>query len=243
MVEFEPIEGMTYKHDYPAIFAAIAAGRIPTNQVISVYRKLAREDLFFLLYFGLERIDVNRRFVIDAIHDVEKLHVDVGDHVSPGQILLELDRDQLLAQMREAEANLLAAEADVSAAIAELKQAEILAEEHDVELARSNHQRSIELAEQKLISQSAFDETRGKLQEALNRQRAAVAGIGVSEATIKQRKAQVAQFQAIIDRIGEEIAKQFRVDAVTVRVRKLQPPVGYVVEAVEVEITRSRSYE
>ncbi len=35
---------------------------------------------------------------------VEKLHVDVGDRVHAGQVLIELDRDQLLAQLHEAKA-------------------------------------------------------------------------------------------------------------------------------------------
>ncbi|MEJ2147130.1 MAG: efflux RND transporter periplasmic adaptor subunit [Acidobacteriota bacterium] len=137
---------------------------------------------------------------------VNQLHVDVGDVIRKGQPLVELDRDQLEAQLREAEANLQAAKADVEAAEAELDRSSILAEDYDVELARSNHKRSIELFEQHLISQSAFDETAGKLREALNRQRAAAASIGVARATITQKKAQVAQVQASVDRIREELS-------------------------------------
>ncbi len=137
---------------------------------------------------------------------VKSVHVDVGDRVVPSQILVELDRGQILAQKREAEANLLAAKADVEAAKAALERGRILAEDFDVELARTNHQRSVELLEQKLISRSAFDETEGRLREALNRQRAAVAAIGVAEAAIAQRKAQVAQFQAVVERMEEELS-------------------------------------
>lgn len=137
---------------------------------------------------------------------VKSVHVDVGDRVGPSQILVELDRDQILAQKREAEANLLAAKADVEAARAELDRYQILAEDFDVELARTNHQRSIELYEQKLISRSVFDETEGRLREALNRQRAAAAAIGVATAAIAQREAQVAQFQAVVDRMEEELS-------------------------------------
>jgi HlyD family secretion protein len=137
---------------------------------------------------------------------VRQISVDVGDRVKPGQVLVELDRDQLLAQSREAEANLQAAKSDVRAARAELERSLILAEEYDVELARINHQRSIELLGQKLISQSAFDETAGRLEEALNRQRAAAAAIPVAKAAIAQKEARVAQFQAIADRISEELS-------------------------------------
>lgn len=137
---------------------------------------------------------------------VKEVHVDVGDQVKPGQVLVELDRDQLLAQLRESEANLQAAKADLHASEAALERAEILAEEFDVQLAESNHQRSIELYEQRLIAQSQFDSTLGRLEEARNRQRAAVASIGVSKAAIAQKQAQVAQCQAIFDRIEEELS-------------------------------------
>ncbi|MEJ2111396.1 MAG: biotin/lipoyl-binding protein, partial [Acidobacteriota bacterium] len=106
---------------------------------------------------------------------VKQIYVDAGDRVVPGQVLVELDRDQLLAQLREAEANLQAANADQVAAQAELERAKILAEEYDVALARANHKRSTELFDQHLISQSDFDITQGRLEEALNRQRAAAA--------------------------------------------------------------------
>ena len=136
---------------------------------------------------------------------VKQVHVDVGDRVEPGQILVELDRDQLIAQQRESEANLQAAKADLLAARAQLDRNKILAEGYDVELAKSNHERSIELLKQKLIAQSDFDATRGRLEEALNRQRAAAAAISVSQATIEQKQAAVAQFQAIVERITEEL--------------------------------------
>jgi len=137
---------------------------------------------------------------------VKQVHVDVGDGVEPGQVLVELDRDQLIAQLREAEANLQAAKADLAAARAQLDRNKILAEGYDVELAKTNHERSVELFKQKLISQADFDGTKGRLEEAWNRQRAAAAAIGVSQATIEQKQAGVAQFEAIVERITEELA-------------------------------------
>ena len=136
---------------------------------------------------------------------VKKVYVDVGDPVQPGQVLVDLDRDQLMAQLREAEANLLASKADLTAARAQLDRNRILAEGYDVELAKSNHERSVELVKQKLISQADFDATRGRLEEALNRQRAAAAAMTVSQATIEQKQAGVAQMQAIVDRITDDL--------------------------------------
>jgi HlyD family secretion protein len=156
---------------------------------------------------------------------VKQIHVDVGDRVVPGQVLVELDRDQLMAQLREAEANLLAAKADLAAARAQLERNRILSEGYDVELARSNHERSIELFEQKLIAKADFEATKGRLEEAQNRQRAAVASIGVSQATIEQKQAGVAQFQAIYERITEELSYA-----------TIRSPIRGIVLAREVEI-------
>jgi HlyD family secretion protein len=47
---------------------------------------------------------------------IKALHVDVDSVVSEGAVLLELDRDRLTAQLRGAEANLLAAPAAVEGA-------------------------------------------------------------------------------------------------------------------------------
>jgi HlyD family secretion protein len=136
---------------------------------------------------------------------VKQVNVDVGDRIKPDQVLVELDRDQLLAQLREAEANLQAAGADVIATRAELERNRILAEEYDVKLARANHQRNTQLYEEKLIPRADFDATKGRLEEALNRQRAASATLGVTQASIVQKEAQVAQIQAVVDRIREEL--------------------------------------
>lgn len=70
MVRFLP-KNVMYKHDYPAIFAKIAAGELPAR---GTYRQLCRTDLFFLLHFGLAREDVNHPFVVGCIREVEVNH-------------------------------------------------------------------------------------------------------------------------------------------------------------------------
>ena len=120
---------------------------------------------------------------------VEKLYRDVGDRVRTDEALIELDREQLLAQLREAKANLAAAKADVRAAQAELERYRIQAEDYDVRLARRNHARSRELHEGGLIPKSEYDITEGALDEALNRQRAALSAISSAEAAIAQKEA------------------------------------------------------
>ena len=56
---------------------------------------------------------------------IEKLFVDVDQVVKPGQVLAELDRENLTARLRQARANLQGAEAANEAAGAQLKKNEI----------------------------------------------------------------------------------------------------------------------
>lgn len=76
MAEFAMLPGVNYKHDYNEIFRFIAAGKI---KKIHTYRELCRNDLFFLLYFGLGRKDVNNPFVIERIREAEEEHYDTLD--------------------------------------------------------------------------------------------------------------------------------------------------------------------
>jgi len=74
--DFEPIPGAPYKHDYVAFFQAVASGEIDR---IQGYRQMAKDDLFFLLYFGLERKDINHPWLVERIREVEELSSDTLD--------------------------------------------------------------------------------------------------------------------------------------------------------------------
>ncbi len=137
---------------------------------------------------------------------IERLHVDVDQIVTPGQVLAELDRENLTARMREARANLQAAEAAHEAAMAQVKKNEIEAEAPDVEFARRNNQRADQLFDQKLISQSGLDEARIALEQAQNRQRAAGGQLVIARARVAEAVANVAQARAAVERAEEELA-------------------------------------
>ena len=137
---------------------------------------------------------------------IEKLFVDVDNLVVPGQVLAELDKENLTARVREARANLQASEAAHAAAIAQLNKNEIEAESPDVEFARRNHSRAQQLFDQKLVSQSALEEAKTGLDQAENRQRAARGQLVVSRARISEALANVAQARAAAERADEELA-------------------------------------
>lgn len=137
---------------------------------------------------------------------IERLFVDVDDHVEPGQVLAELDRENLEARARETRASLQAAEAARDAAEAQLSKNEIEAEGPDVDLARRNHERAKQLFGDTLLAQSALDEAATTLAQAENRQRAARSQLLVSRAKLSEAVATIAQARATVQRAEEELA-------------------------------------
>jgi HlyD family secretion protein len=137
---------------------------------------------------------------------IEKLPVDVDSDVKAGDILAELDKEQLQAVLRSAEANLQAARAALAGAQAALRKNAVEAEGPDVEFARRNFDRAQQLFAQKLIPQSQLDDAHSAIDVAENHKRAAQSQLTVSEANIAQAQAQVAQAKAASDQAAESLA-------------------------------------
>jgi HlyD family secretion protein len=137
---------------------------------------------------------------------IEQLFVEVDQVVRPGQVLAEIDKENLTARLREARANLQAAEAAHEAAAAQLKKNEVEAEAPDVPFTRRNLARAEQLFGQRLVSQSALDDARSAVEQAENRQRAASGQLVVARARIAEARANVAQATAAVERAEEELA-------------------------------------
>jgi HlyD family secretion protein len=137
---------------------------------------------------------------------IKYLPVDIGDSVKAGDVLAELDRENLQASLREAQANLQAATANLEAAKAELKKDEVSAQGPDVEFARRAFQRATELSKQQLIAQSDLDDAHSVMELAINRQRVAQSQLPVSQAKVAQANAQVRQAQAAADNAAQDLA-------------------------------------
>jgi len=137
---------------------------------------------------------------------IEKLYVDVDQLVQPGQVLAELDRENLTARLRQARANLQAAEAAQEGAAAQLKKDEIQAEAPDVAFARRNAERAQQLFDQKLVSQSGLDDAKSALEQAVNRQQAAQGQLVISRAKVSEAVANVAQSRAAVENSEEDLA-------------------------------------
>src|SRR6476646_10050149 len=137
---------------------------------------------------------------------IEHLNVDVDQIVRAGDILAELDKEQLRAHVRELEASLAAKRAALTASDAQLRKNHIEAESPDVELAKRNFERATTLFSQRLIAQSGLDDAKSALDVATNHQRAAQGQLIISEAHISEAKAAVAEAQAAVERAAEDLA-------------------------------------
>jgi len=113
---------------------------------------------------------------------VEKIFADYGDRVKQGQVLVELDKEQLRARVAEARANLQAAEAAVQSAQATFERNVVDAQGPDVPFLKSTADRNRKLAAEGLISASVLDEGEKAYQMALNKQLSAQRNVAVSRA-------------------------------------------------------------
>jgi HlyD family secretion protein len=136
---------------------------------------------------------------------VKEIKVEVGDRVTIGQVLAELDKDNMAARLRESRAALTGAHANVTAAGAEYDKNKVEAEGPDVPFARRNLDRAEKLFSDKLVSQQTLDDARSALELSVNRQQAAQTQLGVAQARMAQARASVAAAQAAVERVEEEL--------------------------------------
>lgn len=136
---------------------------------------------------------------------VKKILVDYGDFVRQGQVLVELDKEELEARVREAKATLVAAEANEEAAQAAYERNKVEAEGPDLPFLKSNMVRARKLHGEGLIAKSMLEDTEKAFQMALNRQMAALRAVAVTRAEMARAKAQIAQASAALERAEEDL--------------------------------------
>ena len=119
---------------------------------------------------------------------VEKLLVHYGDTVETGQVLAELDKEQLHAGVREARANLLASEAAYERNLVE-------AEGPDLPFLKTSVERSKRLYADGLIAPQIREDAEMAYQMALNRQTAARSNAAVTKAEVERARAALERTQ------------------------------------------------
>ena len=136
---------------------------------------------------------------------VKKLLVDAGDRVKQGQVLAELDKEELQAQVRGDEAQLSAAEANLRAAEADVERGKVDAAGVDVPTLQRAYERAKSMAAEGVVSSSALDDAQRNYEMAVNKRDISRAQLIVSSAKVKQAQAQVTQYRASLSRSSEQL--------------------------------------
>src|SRR5258705_12697904 len=91
---------------------------------------------------------------------VKKLMVDAGDKVKKGQLLAQLDKAEIEAQVEQSRAAAEAAEATLKGSEADYERAKVDAEGPDVPLLKRSYERAIGMAREGGVSTSALEHAR-----------------------------------------------------------------------------------
>jgi HlyD family secretion protein len=137
---------------------------------------------------------------------VKKLLVDAGDRVKKGQLLAQLDKQEIEAQVAQSRAALQAAEANLKSSEADWQRAKVDAEAPDIPMLKSNYERAVQMAKDGVVSQSALEDADKGYKMGINKQNVAKAQITVLQAKIAQSQAQIAQSRANLQQLEEQLS-------------------------------------
>jgi len=137
---------------------------------------------------------------------VKKLFVDASDKIKKGQLLAQLDKEEIQAQVEQGHASLAASEASLTGAQADYERAKVDAEGPDVPLLKRAYERAVGMAKEGVVSASALEDAQKNYELALNKQNVAKAQLTVLKARIAQSQAQVARDQANLRQLEEQLS-------------------------------------
>ncbi|MFN7996436.1 MAG: efflux RND transporter periplasmic adaptor subunit [Bryobacteraceae bacterium] len=166
-----------------------------------------------------ERIDLARSVVatgkIEPVTKVEikskasgiiqNLPVNVGDVVHKGQLICKLDENNVLPQVRQFQAALSLAEANLKSAQADFERYKVDAAGPDVPFLKKNMDRAREMYQSQIGARSVVDEAEKNYEMAVNRQKSAVVNLGVAQAAISKAQAAIEQAKAALAQADEDL--------------------------------------
>jgi len=137
---------------------------------------------------------------------VTKLDADINQNVHVGQVLVQLDQQEILDQVAAQKAQLAAAESSARSAVASVAFDRIAAEAPDLPMFEHSYHRALEMQKDGVVSQQALDDAHQKYLAAQNTRDKAVAQISVDLARQHQSEAQVQQAQASLKQLEEQLS-------------------------------------
>src|SRR6266481_1408801 len=137
---------------------------------------------------------------------VKKLLVDYGDKVKKGQLLAQLDKEEIQAQVEQSRAAVESAEANVKSTEADFERAKVDAEGPDVPLLKRAYERAIGMAKEGVVSTSALEDAQKNYELALNKQNVSKAQVTVLKAKMAQSHGQLGQDRANLKQLEEQLS-------------------------------------
>jgi HlyD family secretion protein len=137
---------------------------------------------------------------------VEKLYVDINNPVHKGQLLAQLDQQEILAQVAAQKAQLAAAEANVITYRANIAVDRVTAQAPDLPMYEQTYERNLQMQKEGIVSQQTLDNAQRDYLANKNKQQSSEAQILVDDAKLKQAQAQVQQAQASLEQLNEQLS-------------------------------------
>jgi HlyD family secretion protein len=137
---------------------------------------------------------------------VTQLDTDINQNVRKGQVLAQLDQQEILDEVAAQKAQLQAAEANERSAAAAVTYDRVAAEAPDLPMLQHTYQRALEMGKIGVVSQQSVDTAEQAYRAAANMRDRAVSQIVVDAAKQRQAKAQVDQAQASLKQLEEQLS-------------------------------------
>jgi HlyD family secretion protein len=137
---------------------------------------------------------------------VTKLNTDINHTVRVGQVLAQLDQEEILDQVAAQKAQLQAAQANLRSAEAAVAYDKVAAQAPDLPDYERAYHRAIEMERTGVVSKQALDTAQQQYLAAANARDKALAQISVDAAKQRQAESQVAQSQASLRQLEEQLS-------------------------------------
>ena len=137
---------------------------------------------------------------------VTQLNTDINAQVHRGEVLAQLDQQEILDQVAAQKATLTAAESNARAAEAAIALDKVNAEAPDLPMYKHTYDRARQMQADGVVSAQALDDAQQKYLAAANMRDRALSQIAVDSAKLRQAEAQVQQAQASLKQLEEQLS-------------------------------------
>jgi len=134
-----------------------------------------------------------------------KLPVNVGDIIRQGQVICELDQNDLQPKVRQAQAVLGIAAAALKSALANYERTKVDAAGPDLPFLKKDMERARMMYEKQVLALNARDDAERNYELGKNKQQSAQANLAVAEAEIRKAEAAVEQARAQLNTSEEDL--------------------------------------